>query len=124
MLNQCTFIGNLAADPTNQFTKNGNAVSNFTVCVDVGWGDKKETEFVRCVAWSKLAEICGEYLHKGSKVFVQGEMKTRSWEDKEGVKRYTTEINVQTMKMLSPKESNPTPSDYEEGESSGDSIPF
>jgi len=102
MFNEFTGIGNLGGDPESRFTQSGKQVVNFTVACEYGYGDNKKTEWVRCYAWAKLAEIIEQYCHKGSKVFFKGEMITRSWE-KDGVKRYSTEINVQTLKMLSPK---------------------
>lgn len=103
MFNQFTGIGNMAADPDQRFAQSGTAIANFTLCCDHGWGDNKKTEFVRCVAFGKLAELVGNYLSKGSKAMIQGAMQTRSWEDKDGNKRYTTEIVVSEVKFLSPK---------------------
>ena len=106
-LNRCEFIGNLGGDVDMRYMPNGDAVANFSVgCSDsfkTKDGQKKEqTEWVRCVAFRKLAEICGEYLHKGAKVYVSGKMQTREWE-KDGVKRYTTEIIIDDMMMLGGK---------------------
>jgi single-strand DNA-binding protein len=108
-LNSCSFIGRLGRDPETRYMASGDAVTNFSIAVGESWkdkdsGEKKETvEWVRCVAWRKLAEICAEYLKKGSQVYVSGKMKTREWEDKEGVKRYSTEIVVDKMQMLGGK---------------------
>jgi len=125
MFNQFTGIGNLSADPEIRYSAAGNAVAKYTVCVDVGFGDNKGTEFVRCVSFGKLAEVIGEYLSKGKKVFVQGEMKTNQWEDKDGNKRYTTEIIVNTMKILSPKESTgERQGGHQASDSMGEDIPF
>lgn len=108
MLNQCTFIGNLGRDPETRHLPNGNAVCNFSLGVSEKWkskeGEQKEhTEWVRCTTYGKLAEICGQYLSKGSQALVQGRMQTKKWTDKEGNDRYTTEIIVDTMKMLGSK---------------------
>lgn len=103
MFNQFTGIGNLAADPETRFTQGGTQVTNFTVCCESGYGDHKKTEFVKCVSWAKLAEIVGKYFHKGNRVMIQGSMETRSWDDKDGNKRYSTEIRVETAKNLSPR---------------------
>ena len=103
MFNQFTGIGNLAADPESRFTASGTQVANFTVCCDSGYGDKKVTEFVRCVAWAKTAELAVSYMHKGSKVLIQGEMNTRKWTDNNGVDRYSTEITVRELRFLSPR---------------------
>lgn len=108
-LNLCQFIGNLGKDVETRFTQGGKAVANFSIAVADGYKDKQtgenvdQTEWVRCVAFDKLAEICGQYLHKGSKVYVQGRMKTRSY-DKNGVTHYATEIVLDTMQMLSSSE--------------------
>ena len=109
MFNQCTFVGNLSATPESKYTQSGVQVVNFTICCDSGWGDKKRTEFVKVVAWNKLAKIVQDYLTKGSKVLIQGEMQTRKWQDKDGNNRYTTEIIANQMRMLSPKNSNQEP---------------
>lgn len=106
MFNQFTGIGNLAADVELRYTQSGKAVTSFTVCCDTGYGDNKKTEFVRCVAWDKLAIICNDFLAKGSKVMIQGPMATRKWQDQSGNDRYTTEITVREMKMLSSKSDN------------------
>lgn len=105
-LNQCNFVGNLGRDPETKYTPDGDAVTNFSIACSESWkdknsGEKKEnTEWVRCVAWRQLGEICGQYLKKGSQVFVSGKLTTRKWKDKEGVERYTTEIVVDKMVML------------------------
>ncbi len=103
MYNQVTAVGRMAADPESRFTQSGKQVVNFTVCTDVGWGDNKKTEFVRCVAWDKLAEIIAQYMNKGSVCMAVGEMQTRCWDDKDGNKRYNTEIIVRDFKMLGGK---------------------
>jgi len=127
MFNQFTGIGNLAADPESRSTASGTQVANFTVCCDSGYGDKKVTEFVRCVAWAKTAELAVSYLHKGSKVLIQGEMNTRKWTDNNGVDRYSTEITVRELKFLSPKseqqEQNTFP-DPPSGNDTGEDVPF
>jgi single-strand DNA-binding protein len=102
-LNQCNFIGNLGADPETKFTPSGDCVASFSIAVSDDYtkdGQKVEqTEWVRVVAWRKLGEVCGQYLKKGSKVFITGKMKTRSWE-KDGQKHYATEIIASEMQML------------------------
>ena len=105
-VNKVFIIGNLGRDPEMKYTESGTAVANFTIATSDEWkdkttGEKKEkTEWHRIVAWRRLAEICGEYLRKGSQVYIEGKLQTRSWEDKEGNKRYTTEIVAQSMQML------------------------
>ncbi len=124
MFNQFTGIGNLASEPELRFTKSGTSVASFTVCCDYGYGDNKKTEFVRCVAWDKLADIIGEYLRKGSKCFVQGSMQTRQWEDNDGNKRYSTEIVVNTMKMLDSKGNSSGSGGYGGNVNQDDDAPF
>lgn len=118
-LNQCNFIGNLGRDPEMRYMPDGSAIANFSIACTENWKDKsgakqERTEWVRVSVFGKLAEICGEYLKKGSSVFISGRMQTREWADKEGVKRYTTEIVADTMKMLGTKgsteASSPQPS--------------
>ncbi|MEI7636066.1 MAG: single-stranded DNA-binding protein [Syntrophus sp. (in: bacteria)] len=109
MLNKVQFIGRLGRDPEVRFTPDGAQVTSFSVASDYVRKDKsgspiKETEWLSCVCWGKLAEITGQYLVKGRLVFVEGRLKTRSWEDKEGVKRYKTEAILFDMKLLEKKQ--------------------
>lgn len=101
MLNQCNFIGRLGAAPESRYTGSGKQVVNFRIAVQ----ERKDadTEWVSVIAWEKLAEICSQYLDKGSLVFISGRMQTRKWQDQSGNDRYTTEIVAQNMKMLSPR---------------------
>jgi len=103
-LNSVQLIGNLGADPEIRYTQSGKAVANFNMATNEQWGkgeDKaKRTEWHRIVAWDRLGEIVGEYCKKGKQVFVQGRLQTRSWEDKDGVTRYTTEIVAQSIQLL------------------------
>jgi single-strand DNA-binding protein len=107
MVNKAILIGNLGADPEVRYTQNGTAVANFRVATTETWkkdGEKEEqTEWHRIVAFARLGEICGEYLSKGSKVYIEGRIQTRKWEDRDGNPRYTTEIVAREMKMLSPR---------------------
>ena len=108
MVNKVILVGNLGADPEVRYTQSGTAVATFNVATSERWKGQdgqmqEQTEWHRIVTWSKLAEICGEYLHKGSKVYIEGKIQTRKWQDKDGVERYTTEIVARDMKMLSPK---------------------
>ena len=124
-LNSVQIIGNLTAKPELKYTQSGTAVCNVSVAVNysVKQNDRYEdrVEFIRCVLWNKTAESAEKYLDKGSKVFLQGRMATRSWEDKEGVKRYLTEVVVSNIIFLDSKGQGqkssrpPTPPD-EEGE--------
>lgn len=113
-LNKCMFIGRLGADPEIRST--GGGVANFRIACTQTWKDKntgerhESTEWVTCVAWRGLAEIASKYLKKGSTVYIEGKLKTRSWEDKNGGgKRYATEIEVADLKML---DSRPSESGY------------
>ena len=104
-VNKVILLGNLGSDPELRYTPSGRAVANFSLATHEQWtgkdGEKGErTEWHRIVAWGRLGEICGEYLHKGSQVYIEGRIQSRTWEDREGNKRYTTEIIAQTMQML------------------------
>jgi len=106
-VNKVILVGRLGQDPELKYTPSGAAVTNFSVATNEVWkdpdGNKKErTEWHRVVMWRKLAEIAGEYLKKGSKVYIEGNLRTRSWE-KDGVKRYTTEVYGETLAMLDGK---------------------
>lgn len=133
MINKAILIGNLGADPEVRYTQNGAAIANFNLATTETWtkdGNKEEkTEWHRIVAFSRLGEICGEYLSKGSKVYIEGRIQTRQWEDKDGNKRYTTEIVAREMKMLSPRGTTSNNSGYEEQPplpepTMGDDVPF
>lgn len=102
-LNQCQFIGRLGNDPETKFLPSGGAVTNISIAC--GWKskDKEGTEWVRVVAFGKLAEIMGEYLRKGSQVYISGSMRTRKWQAQDGSDRYSTEIVADRMQMLGGK---------------------
>jgi single-strand DNA-binding protein len=102
-LNRCEFIGRLGKDPELRYSPAGDAFCNFSIAC--GWKTKEKdgTEWVRATAFGKLAEICGQYLKKGSQVFIAGRLTTRKWKNKEGVDQYSTEINVDQMQMLGGK---------------------
>ena len=104
-VNKVILVGNLGADPEVKYTPSGKSVANFRIATSEQWtnkdGEKEErTEWHRIVAWGRLGEICGEYLHKGKQVYVEGRLQTKTWEDRDGNKRYTTEIIAQAMQML------------------------
>jgi single-strand DNA-binding protein len=108
MINKVILIGNLGADPEIRYTQSGTSVASFNVATTERRkgqdGQVQElTEWHRIIAWQRLAEICGEYLSKGSKVYIEGRLQTRKWKDKDGNDRYTTEIVAREMKMLSPR---------------------
>jgi single-strand DNA-binding protein len=104
-VNKVILVGNLGSDPEIRYTPSGSAVANFSLATKDQWtgkdGQKEEkTEWHKIVAWGRLGEICGEYLKKGSQVFIEGRIQTKSWEDRDGNKRYTTEIIALAMQML------------------------
>jgi len=108
MVNKALLIGRLGADPEVRYTPDGMMVTNFRLATDLQWKDKngeklQKTEWHRIVAYGKLAEICSNYLSKGKLIFIEGRIQTRSWEDKDGVKRSTTEIIAANMQMLDSK---------------------
>ena len=105
MINKAIIVGNLGADPELRYTQSGTAVASFRVATTERWKGQdgqmqEQTEWHSCNAWGKLAEICGKYLQKGSKVYIEGSINTRKWQDKTGADRYSTEIKVREMKML------------------------
>ena len=105
-VNKVILVGNLGADPETRYTASGDAVCNIRLATTESWrdknsGEKREiTEWHRVVFYRKLAEIAGQYLKKGSQVYLEGRIKTRKWQDKDGQDRYTTEIVADEMKML------------------------
>ena len=112
-INKAILVGRLGSDPEVRYTPSGVAVANFNIATSEEWkdkdtGEKKErTEWHRIVAWSKLGEICGEYLSKGRQVYVEGRIQTRSWEDRDGNKRYTTEIVASDIQFLGGRDAGP-----------------
>ena len=114
-INKVILIGHLGQDPEVRYMPNGNAVVNMTLATSENWKDKntgenkERTEWHRIVLFGKLAEIAGEYLKKGSQVYIEGSLQTRKWQDQNGLERYTTEIVVNiggTMQMLGSRHSN------------------
>lgn len=105
-INKVILIGNLGADPEMRYTQDQSAVANFRIATSDRWTDRttnerrERTEWHRIVCFRRLAEICGEYLHKGSKVYIEGQLQTRSWEGQDGQTRYTTEVVARDMQML------------------------
>jgi len=110
-VNKAILVGNLGADPETRYMPNGDAVANIRLATTESWkdkatGEKREiTEWHRVVFYRKLAEIVGQYLKKGSAVYVEGRIRTRKWQDKEGQDRYTTEIEANEMQMLGGRQS-------------------
>lgn len=112
-VNKVILVGNLGQDPEVRYTPNGSAVANITLATSEGWRDKQTgenkevTEWHRVVLFGKLAEVAGEYLRKGSQVYIEGQLRTRKWQDQGGQERYTTEVTVNvggTMQMLGGKQ--------------------
>ena len=105
-INKVILVGRLGRDPEVRYTPSGVTVANFSVATSEEWKDRdtgqkqERTEWHKIVAWRRLGEICGEYLKKGSQVYVEGRLQTKSWEDRDGNKRYTTEVIAQNMQML------------------------
>ena len=105
-VNKCILIGNIGQDPETKFMPSGGAVTNVSIATSESWKDKttgepkEKTEWHRVVFFNRLAEIAGEYLKKGSKVYVEGSLRTRKWQDQGGQDRYTTEIVASEMQML------------------------
>jgi single-strand DNA-binding protein len=109
MVNEAIIIGNLGQDPELRHTGSGTAVCSLSVATNRKWKNKDgelqdDTQWHKVVVWDKQAESCAEYLSKGRQVYVRGRLQTRDWEDKEGVKRYTTEIVAQEVKFLGGKD--------------------
>ena len=104
-VNKVILLGNLGRDPELKYTPSGAAVANFTIATNETWKDKdgqkqEHTEWHRVVVWGKLAEICGEYLHKGRQVYVEGSIRTRTYKDREGNEKSVTEIKADSMVMI------------------------
>lgn len=114
-VNKVILIGSLGKDPEVKYMPNGNAVANISVATSESWKDKNtgenvdKTEWHRVVAFRRLAEIMGEYLKKGSKVYIEGKLQTRKWQDKNGKDNYTTEIICNEMQMLDNKSQGSAP---------------
>jgi single-strand DNA-binding protein len=142
-VNKVILIGNLGQDPELRYTSAGVAVATFTLATNESWKDQdgntqERTQWHNLVAWRKLAEICGEYLKKGSRIYVEGRLQYRNYDDKNGVKRYVTEIVIDQMMMLDSKGAShsngsssaastaPSPSQPQEesGPEKADDLPF
>ena len=140
-LNKCLFIGNLTAAPEIRTMPNGEQVANFSIALNEKYKAKdgnivENVEYVRIVLYRRLAEIAGQYLTKGSQVYVEGRLKTRKWQDNNGQDRYTTEIQGDNLQMLGgrqdePKQAKPSKAKpeplsamAEQGDNFDDNIPF
>lgn len=105
MLNKAILVGNLGADPEIRYTQSGAQVATFSVATTERWKGQdglpqEQTEWHRIVVWGRLAETCSQYLHKGSRVYIEGRLQTRKWQDQNGVERAITEVIARDMKML------------------------
>ncbi len=135
-VNKAILIGNLGKDPELRYTPGGQAVTNFSIATTDKWKDKdgqlqERTDWHNIVAWGRQAEVANEYLKKGSPVYIEGRLQTRSWEDKDGNKRYITEIVTRRLQLLGrrgPEEGEtPSPPEAETPDSPGgedDDLPF
>lgn len=126
-VNKVILVGNLGRDPENRYLPNGDAVSNFSIATTETWKDKsgqkqEQTEWHRISMFGKLAELAGEYLKKGSSVYIEGKLQTRKWQNKEGQDQYTTEIKADRMQFLGKSEGKPKT--REPGDDDDDPIPF
>ena len=137
MVNRVILVGRLGRDPEMRYTGSGAPVVNFSLATNERWSDQdggrqERTEWHNIVVWSKLAEICNQYLTKGQLVYIEGRLQTREWDDRDGNKRRTTEVVASGMQMLSPRNQADGPAQHvevaEEGEMdlgvTEDDIPF
>ena len=131
-VNKVIIVGNVGRDPEVRFTKAGTAVATFSVATSERFKDRdgqpqERTEWHRVVAWAQLADICGKYLRKGKQVYIEGRLQTRDWEDKDGHKRYTTEVVANVMQMLGRREDDgggSSDDSYSRGGSAGGGDPM
>jgi len=128
-LNKVQLIGHLGADPESRFTTSGSAVTNFNLATNESWksaeGDTKEkTEWHRVVMFGKMAETAAEYMKKGQLVYIEGRLQTRSWDDKDNVKRYTTEILCDNFTMLGRKSDDAGSGSSAKESEQDDDLPF
>ena len=137
MINKVILIGNLGADPEMRYTPSGTAVATLSLATSRRWKDKDgsqqdETEWHRVVVWAQSAEFCGNYLAKGSKVYIEGRLQTRKWQDQNGNDKYTTEIIANTVQNLTPRSDGggggfqepPPPPEPFGGAGTGEDVPF
>ncbi len=130
-VNKAIIVGRLGKDPEMRYMPDGRAVASFSVATSEDWkdkatGEKKErTEWHRIVAYDKLGEICGEYLSKGKQVYIEGRIQTKAWDDKDGNKRYTTEIIALVMQMLGSKDEvvKKSSGEFDSGSKGGGNFP-
>jgi single-strand DNA-binding protein len=129
-VNKVILIGNLGRDPELRYLPSGGPVTKFTLATNSRWKDKEgqwqdRTDWHNIVAFGRQAEVCNEYLKKGSQVYVEGRIQTRSWEDKDGNKKYMTEIIAQSINLLGRKEAEEeVPAEVEETKTEDEDLPF
>ena len=128
MLNKIMLIGNLGKDPEMNYTQSGTAVTKFSLAVNryrkSNTGERQEeTDWFNIVVWDKLGETCNQFLHKGSKVYIEGRLQQRKYTDKNGIERYMTEVVASDMEMLTPKSASSGSSDFLAG-NADDSDPL
>lgn len=136
-VNKVILVGRLGQDPEVRYTQGGTAVANLRIATDETWKDQsgerqQRTEWHTVVLWRRLAEICGQYLSKGRLVYIEGKLQTRSWQDREGNKRYSTEVQADNMVMLggrseegqAPPAAQPAAAAASDSGTSDDDIPF
>ena len=127
-VNKVILVGRLGKDPEVRFTASGLGICNFSLATDRKYTNKQgekvdETEWHKCVTFGKLSEICGQYLHKGSLIYAEGRLQTREWQDKDGNKRWSTEILVEQMRMLGSKGDRPAAPSASSGDDPFDRVP-
>ena len=134
-VNKVVLVGHLGGDPETRFLPSGAAVANFNLATNESWKDtngefQDKTEWHRCVMFGKSAELAGDLLKKGQLAYIEGKLQTRNWEDKDGVKRYTTEVVCDMFTMLGRKMDNaetqerPKPNESEDSPLEDDDLPF
>lgn len=112
-VNKVILVGNCGNDPEMRYMPDGTAVATVSLATSETWKDKntgqpqERTEWHRCTCFGKLAEIIGQYVHKGSKLYIEGKLRTRKWTDQQGVDRYTTEVAIEKMQMLDSRQDQP-----------------
>ncbi|MCH8814846.1 MAG: single-stranded DNA-binding protein [Chloroflexi bacterium] len=128
-LNKVMIIGNLGADPEMRYTADGTAMTSFRVAASRNYtgsdGERREeTEWFAVIAWRKLAELCSQYLHKGSKIYVEGRLKTRSWDTPEGERKYRTEVVAENVLFMDRAPGGSSDQDQGESDLPPEEIPF
>lgn len=114
MINKCILMGRLTKDPELRTTNNGTNVTTFTIAIDTGYGEDKKTDFINCVAWKKTAEFVNKYFSKGQMIIVLGRISTRNYEDKNGQKKYITEVVANEVQFGESKKADTAPTDNDD----------